>query len=185
MSGEQPIPTHAKDPEYYAELLKNTFRSADWRSPFDEQPCPDNPGRTLDIDSPLARRIQTLLDVLADISLYQRGNVSATMACLKDNSGALETRLYIVFNHEDGEAARHCRQHLETIFNMLRQVPYIPAVDGSPKVTDESLEIDFIEICRAIHNYSFDIFFASRYQAQEAAFGHSGVHRAGSGILHS
>jgi len=42
---------------------------------------------------------------------------------------------------------------------MLRQVPYKPpAMGGSPKVIANSLEIDFIEICRAIHNYSFDIF---------------------------
>jgi hypothetical protein len=54
----------------------------------------------------LAQRLQMLLDTVADISLCQRGNVSATMACLKDDKGTLETRLYIVFNHKDDEAAR-------------------------------------------------------------------------------
>ena len=81
------------------------------------------------------------------------------MACLKDDSRALETQLYIVFNREDDEAAQSCSPHLETVFTMLRQVPYKPpAIDGSPKVIPQSLEIDFIAICRAIHNYSFDIF---------------------------
>jgi hypothetical protein len=81
------------------------------------------------------------------------------MACLKDDKGTLETRLYVVFNHEDDEAARRCPQHLQVIFNMLRQVPYKPpAMYGSLKVIANELEDDFIEICRAIHNYSFDIF---------------------------
>ncbi|KAI0276905.1 hypothetical protein BGY98DRAFT_1097818 [Russula aff. rugulosa BPL654] len=86
------------------------------------------------------------------------------MASLKDDGGTLETQLYIIFNHEDDEAAHRCRQHLEcvcveTIFSMLREVPYEPpAMDGSPKVIANSLETYFIEICGAIHNYSFDIF---------------------------
>jgi len=81
------------------------------------------------------------------------------MASLKEDNDTLETRLYIVFNHENDEAAHRCPQHLETIVNMLREVPYMPpAMDGSPKVIEESLEVDFIRICRAIHNYSFDIF---------------------------
>jgi hypothetical protein len=80
------------------------------------------------------------------------------MACLKDDKGTLETRLYIVFNHEDDEAARRCPQHLQDIFNMLRQVPYKPSATDGPKVIANVLEDDFIEICRAIHNYSLDIF---------------------------
>jgi len=164
MPGKQSISIDAKDPEYYAELLKNAellkkpSRLDNWRIPSNERPCPDIPG-IQDVDSPLARRLQTLLDVLADISLCQRGNVSATMASLKDDNGTPETRLYVVFNHNDGEATRHCPQHLETIFKMLRKVPYIPpAMDGSPKLIASSLENDFVEFCGAIHHYSFDIF---------------------------
>src|SRR6267142_2820661 len=147
-----------EDPEYYTELLRKTSRVTNWRLPSDERPCPDIPG-IQDIDSPLTQRLQTLLDVLADISLCQRGNVSATMACLRDDSGTLETRLYIVFSHEDDKAAHRCPEHLKIIFNMLPQVSYkSPAMDGSPEVVADLLEIDFIEICRVIHNYSFDIF---------------------------
>jgi hypothetical protein len=82
------------------------------------------------------------------------------MACLKvDDKGTPETLLHIVFNHEDDESASRCTQHLHTIFEMLRQVPYKPpAVAGSPKVIANELENDFIEICKAIHDYSFDIF---------------------------
>jgi hypothetical protein len=152
------ISINANDPGYYTELLRNTSRLANRRLPSDERPCPDIPG-VQNVDGPLAQRLQTLLDVLADISLCQRGNVSATMTSLKDDGGTLESQLYIVFNHGDDEAAHHCRQHLESIFNILRQVPYEPpATDGSPKVIANSLENNFIEVCRAIHNHSFDIF---------------------------
>jgi hypothetical protein len=153
MSGiNQPIGT--EDPEYYAELFCKTRRLADWRLPDDERSCPDIPG-IQGVNGLLSRRLQSLLDGVADISLCRRGNVSATMACLKNVKGTPETRLYIVFNHEDDESARRCPQHLQTIFEMLRQVPYNA---GSPKVITKELEGDLIEICKAIHNYSFDIF---------------------------
>jgi hypothetical protein len=159
MSGiNQPISIGTEDPEYYAELLCKTSRRANRRLPSDERSCPDVPG-IQDVDGPLAQRLQTLLDAVADISLCQRGNVAATMACLKDDKGTLETRLYIVFDHEDDEAAGRCPQHLLYIFNMLRRVPYKPpATDGSPKIIANELQNEFIDICRAIHNYSFDIF---------------------------
>jgi len=41
---------------------------------------------------------------------------------------------------------------------MLRQVPYKPPALDGPKVIANELQNDFIEICRAVHNYSFDIF---------------------------
>jgi hypothetical protein len=42
---------------------------------------------------------------------------------------------------------------------MLHQVPYQPsASDSSPKVIAKELEDKLVEICRAIHNYSYDIF---------------------------
>ena len=147
-----------EDPEYYAELFWKIPQLENRRLLSDEPLCPDVLV-TRDIDPPLARRLQTLLDAVADISLCERGNVSATMASVKDDKGTLETRSYIVFNHEDDEAARHCRQHMHDVFNMLRQVRYYPpAMDGSPNVIANELEDDFIEICRAIHNYSFDVF---------------------------
>jgi hypothetical protein len=156
MSGiNQPISIGPEDAEYYAELFCKTCCKTPKLAyrclvPSDERSCPQ------DIDG---RRLQTLLDTVADISLCQQGNLSATMACLRDGNGTLETRLYIVFNHEDDEAAHRCPQHLQVIFNMLSQVPYKPpALDGSPKVIANELQNDFIEICRAIHNYSFDIF---------------------------
>jgi hypothetical protein len=80
------------------------------------------------------------------------------MASLKDDKGTLETRLYIIFNRKD-EAAHRCPQHLQDIFKMLFQVPYkSTANDGSSKVIMNDLENDYIRVCRAIHNYSFDIF---------------------------
>jgi hypothetical protein len=134
-----------EDPEDYAEL----FCEANRRPPSDEQSPPGDPRE---------RRLQTVLDAVADISLCQRGNVSATMACLKVDKGTLETRLYVVFNHENDDAARRCPQHLQVIFDMLRRVPYNPPAIGSPNVIANEIENDFIEICKVIHDYSFDIF---------------------------
>jgi hypothetical protein len=80
------------------------------------------------------------------------------MASLKkDNAGTLETQLYIIFNHED-ESARRYPHHLQKILKMLRQVPRPSPTDRSPKVIARELESSYIEICQAIHNYSFEIF---------------------------
>ena len=137
-----------EDPEYYAELFSKIPRLGNRRV---QSSYPDVPG-IQGIDGPL-------LDAVADISLCQRGNVSATMASLKDDKGTLETRLFNVFNHINDEAARRCPEHLQAIFNMLRQVPYKPpAADGSRKIMSNELVDDFVDICRVIHNYSFDIF---------------------------
>ena len=147
-----------EDPEYYAELLSVTPRDANRPLLSNEHPCPDVLG-IHGVDASLAQRLQTLLDVVADISLCQKGNVSATMACIKQDKDALETQIYIAFNHETDEAARSCPNHLQSIFGMLRQVFYKPPVtDGSPKVIAKELEGKLVEICRAIHNYSYDIF---------------------------
>ena len=80
-------------------------------------------------------------------------------ASLKDKTGILETKFYIVFNHEKDKSALGCPQYLQNVFNGFRQVPYRPpATDGSLKVIANELEDDYIEICKAIHNYSFDMF---------------------------
>jgi hypothetical protein len=153
---DQLISFGPEEPEYYAELLSKIPRPANRRS-SDGRYCPDIPG-IQNFDVALSRRLQTLLDAVTDISLCRRGNVSATMASLKDNTGTLETRLYIVFNHED-ESALRCNQHLQNIIEMLRRVTYRPpAMGGSPKVITNESEDELIEFCKAIHNYSFDIF---------------------------
>ena len=151
----QPIAINPEHPVYYAELLSTLStapRPANWRL-SDEPFCPDVPG----IHDPLAQRLRTLLDVVTDISLCHRGNVSATMARLREGEGTLETQLYI--NHED-EAARRCFQHLvQSIFAMLSQVPCKSAtIDDSPKDIGSEFTHNLIEISRAIHNYSFEIF---------------------------
>jgi hypothetical protein len=149
------IPIDIGDPEYYADLLNMTPRDANRRLL-----CPDHdvPG-IHGVNAPLAGRLPTLLDVVADISLCQKRNVSATMTCIKKDKDTLETQLYIAFKTEDDEAARSCPEHLQSIFGMLHQVPYQPsASDSSPKVIAKELEDQLVEICRAIHNYSYDIF---------------------------
>jgi plasmid stabilization system protein ParE len=150
-----------EDPEYYAELLREAGELENRCLPFDEQfgSC-----SVLGIqNSPLFRRLQPLLDGLANISLCRQGNASATMASLnvdkRTPDSDLETRLYIIFNHEDDEAAGRCAQHLESVFDMLSQVPYMPpSIKGSRKFIPKELEDNLIIFCRAIHNYSFEIF---------------------------
>src|SRR5258708_25753400 len=153
----QPITIGTADPGYYTELLRKTTRLANPHLPSDEQPCPNVPS-IQHVDDPLTQR-QTLLNTVADISLCQRRNISATMACLKDSGGTLKTRLYVVFNHQHDEAARSCSPHLEFIFGMLHQIPCEPpAMDGTPKEIPTKVVENFVEIIRAIHNYSFESF---------------------------
>ncbi len=155
----QPITFGTEHPEYYAELLRKTARPADRRIPSDkQQPCPNLPGIPL-VGGPLSKRLQTLLNVIADISLCRQGNVAASMACLKVNGSSLETRLYITFSHQGDDAARSCPSHLESVIEILRRVPYEPpAMDGSPKLIAPKFRQNQIEICTVIHNHSFDIF---------------------------
>ncbi len=137
-------------PEYYAELFRKTARPVDRRVPSDKRPCSNLPGIPL-VNGPLSKRLQTLLNVIADISLCRRGNVAASMACLKgngSNESGLETRLYITFNHQGDDAARSCPSHLESIIEILRRVPYEPpAMDGSPKLIAPKFRQNQIEIC--------------------------------------
>ena len=155
MSGtDQLISIDAEDPKYYADLLRKIPRPANRRLLSDGQS-----GSIQNVDFALTPRLQTLLDTIADISLCRRGNVSATMASLKYNTGTLKTQLYIVFNHEDDESAGGCSQHLQKIITMLRKVKYVPsATGGSPKVIANELEDSYVEICQAIHNYSYEVF---------------------------
>lgn len=130
-----------------------------------------------DADIALTQRLQTLLDEVANISLCRRGNVSATMTSLKDNAGTLETQLYITVNHKNDDSALGCLQHLRNIFNILRRVPYKQrATGGSPNVIADELESNHIDICQTIHDYSFNGFSLSRYQARVPSFGDSGIH---------
>jgi hypothetical protein len=145
------------DPAYYADLFQNTTSLVDRRLPSDAS-CPIVPGIKA-IDNKLTRRLQTLLDDIASISLCKKGNVSATMACLKYGHGTLKTQLYIVFNHQKDDSHRLCLQHLKSIFRTLKQVPYkTPEMDGSPQLIMADFKTEFFEICRVIHNYSFSIF---------------------------
>jgi len=134
-------------------------RPADRRQQANQQSCGNIPG-IQNVHDKLSKRLRTLLDAIADISTCEHGNVSATMASVIRDGDVLKTQLCIVFNHQNDDAAIICGNHLETIFRMLRKVPYPPtqADRGSPKIMPDSLEEDFIEICAVIHNYSFNIF---------------------------
>ena len=144
------------DPEYYAELLHKSCRPTDRRQQTNQQAC----GNILiqNIDDELSKLLQTLLDVIADISIREHGNVSATMASVIREGDVLKTQLYIVFDHQNDDAAIMCRNHLETIFQMLHKIPYTPTDRGAPKIMPKTSKESFIEICRVIHNYSFNIF---------------------------
>jgi hypothetical protein len=120
MSGtNQPTPVNIEDTEFYTELLVGTSRISDRRLLSNEPFCSPLPG-IQNVDLPLARRLQTLLDIVADISIRRRGNVSAAMASLKDHKGTLKTEIYMVFNHENDDAGSTCRGHLESIIKKLQ-----------------------------------------------------------------
>jgi hypothetical protein len=152
------LPERTPDhPEYYAELLQKSSRPDHRRPETNQRSCANIPG-IQNVDDELSKRLQTLLDVIADISIRERGNVSATMASVIRNGNVLKTQLYIVFNHETDDAATKCKGHLETIFQMLRKVDPPPTNRGSPKIIPNTLMEDFIKICAVIHNYSFNVF---------------------------
>ena len=147
-----------EDPELYAELLSKIPRTTNRCQPSDGQSCPNVPG-IQKLNFALSQHLQTLLNAIADISLCQQGNITATMASVKDNTSTLETQLYIVFNHQNDESVLACTQHLQNIINMLCQVPFASsATDSSLKVILRELESNQIEICQAIHDYSFEVF---------------------------
>ena len=146
------------DPEYYAELLQKSSRPADRRHQTSQQ-CGNIPGKqNIDDELSKSKRLRTLLDAIADISIREHGNVSATMASVIREGDVLKTQLYIVFNHHNDDEARICENHLKTIFRMLHEVPYTPTDRGSPKIMPDTLKEDFIKICTLIHDYSFNIF---------------------------
>ena len=159
MSGiDELISIGIEDPEYYAELLSVITRDANRCLLSNEHSCSDIPS-IQGVDLPLAQRLKTLLDVVADISLCRRGNVSATMACIKPYNDTVEIQIYIAFNHENDEAAVSCTEHLQSIFEMLHQVRYRPSTtNDSSRVIGKELEDELVEICGAILNYSYDIF---------------------------
>ena len=113
------------DPEYYAELLQKSSRPADRRQQTNQQSCGNIPIQN--VNDELSKRLRTLLNVIADISILEHGNVSATMASVIREGDVLKTQLYIVFNHQNDDAARNCENHLKTIFRMLHEVSYTPS----------------------------------------------------------
>jgi hypothetical protein len=99
-------------PEYYAELLQRLSRHADRRQQTNQQSYGNIPG-IQNVDDELSKRLPTLLDVIADISICEHGNVTATMASVIRDGDVLKTQLYIVFNHQNDGAAIICGNHLD------------------------------------------------------------------------
>jgi len=146
-----------ENPSYYSDILQNITSRVDRHSPS-QRSCQTIPG-IQNIDDTLTRRLQSVLDDIARISLCEKGNVSATMACLKQHDDVLQTQLYVVFNHQRDESHRLCRQHLETTFTMLRNIPYKPSeANNSPQLITNDLMPGLPEICKEIIKHSFGIF---------------------------
>ena len=158
------------DPEYFSELLMKTSRIADRRAQH-EQHCPDIPG-IHEVDYLLSQRLRSILDVIANISICSESNVSATMADLREDNGSLKTKIYIIFNRQTADEAARCQRYLKSVFDLLRRVPYRPPADVSPKVLDaDSLNesmVDLVDICRVLHNYSFESFYRRATKHEES-----------------
>jgi len=124
MDVEQIDPTH---PVFYGELL---WLFTGFTSGLDvprrihqPAPCPNLPFSS-DLDPGFVKRLQTLLDVLADISVWEKKNLAATSAQLTQAGATLATHLYVVFNSSDEDSRQSCRTHLWGIFESLRGVKY-------------------------------------------------------------
>lgn len=156
MNVENIDPTH---PVYYGELLWLFTSGRDVTRRMQPAPCPNLPFRPSDLDPGLVKRLQTLLNVLADISVWEKRNVAATSAQLTQAGATLATHLYIIFNSSDEGSRRSCRAHLWGIFESLRGVNYYPSpADGSPKLIDERFHDDIAKISSSLHTFAWDVF---------------------------
>jgi hypothetical protein len=151
-------PTH---PVYYGELLW-LFTGITWldvpRRIHQPAPCSNLPFPS-DLDSGFVKRLQTLLDVLADISVWEKKNLAATSAQLTQAGATLATHLYVVFNSSDEDSRQSCRTHLWGTFESLRVVKYYPSPDdGSPELIDERFHGDIAEISSSLHTFAWEVF---------------------------
>jgi hypothetical protein len=129
MNVEHIDPTH---PVYYGELLWLFGLTSGLDMPrriHQPAPRPNLPFPPSDLDPGFVKRLQTLLDVLADISVWEKKNVAATSAQLTQAGATLATHLYVVFNSSDEDSRQSCRTHLWGIFETLRGVKYCPSPD--------------------------------------------------------
>ncbi|KAI0294158.1 hypothetical protein BC826DRAFT_1012660 [Russula brevipes] len=140
-------PTH---PVYYGELLWLVTSGRDVPRRIQPAPCPNLPFPKSDRDPDFVKRLQTLLDVLASISVWEKKNLAATSAQLTQAGDTLATHLYVVFNSSDEHSRQSCRTHLWG---------YYPSpADGSPKVIDERFDDDIAKISSSLHTFSWEVF---------------------------
>jgi hypothetical protein len=94
MNVEHIDPTH---PVYYGELLWLFTSGQDVpRRILQSQPAsdPNVPSPRSNLDPDLVKRLQTLLDVLASISVREKKNIAATSAQLTQAGDTLATHLF-------------------------------------------------------------------------------------------
>ncbi|KAI0289385.1 hypothetical protein BC826DRAFT_1032404 [Russula brevipes] len=134
-------PTH---PVFYGELLWlfTSGRNVPRRQ-IQPAPCPNLPFPPSDRDPDFVKRLQTLLDVLASISVWEKKNVAATSAQLTQAGDTLTTHLYVVFNSSNEHSRQSCRSHLWDIFESLR---------------DKRFNDDIAKISSSLHTFSWEVF---------------------------
>jgi hypothetical protein len=166
MSVEQIDPTH---PVYYGELLWLFTSGRDVpRRQIQPAPCPNLPFPQLDRDPDFTKRLQTLLDVLASISVQEKKNVAATSAQLTQAGDRLATHIYVVFNSSDEHSRQSCRSHLWGVFESLRGVENYPSpADGSPKIIDRRFNGDIAKISSNLHTFSWEVFKSRVFKHRE------------------
>ncbi|KAI0287896.1 hypothetical protein BC826DRAFT_1041480 [Russula brevipes] len=149
MDVEQIDPTH---PVFYGELLW-LFTSGRDVPRHRIQPTPSLPFPDF------VKRLQTLLDVLASISVWEKKNVAATSAQLTQAGDTLATHLYVVFNSSNEHSRQSCRSHFLGVFKSLRGVEHYPSpADGSPKIIDKRFNDDIAKISSRLHTFSWEVF---------------------------
>ncbi|KAI0302493.1 hypothetical protein BC826DRAFT_1172733 [Russula brevipes] len=153
-------PTHSV---FYGELLWlfTSFTSGRNvpRRQIQPAPCPNLLFPPSDRDPDFAKRLQTLLDVLASISVWEKKNVAATSVQLTQAGDTLATHLYVVFNSSNEHSRQSCRSHLWDVFESLRGVEHCPSpADGSPKIMDKRFIDDIAKISSSLHTFSWEVF---------------------------
>jgi hypothetical protein len=149
-------PTH---PVYYGELLWLFTSGQDTPRRIQPAPCPNLPFPRSDRDPDFVKRLQTLLDVLASISVWEKKNVAATSAQFTQAGDTLATHLYVVFNSSNKHSRQSCRSHLWGVFESLRGVEHYPSpADGSSKVIDKRFNDDIAKISSSLHTFSWEVF---------------------------
>ncbi|KAK7462827.1 hypothetical protein VKT23_007404 [Stygiomarasmius scandens] len=171
-SEREPSLLTLSDPEFYSEFLYYLHRDAERRWTHTEGSTLE-PNMTLPIrslDEAVLKRLYSVLDIFALISVSEPGNVAAVTASItQDHNGTLSTIIYIVFSRELSPTdAERVVSHFGDIFSILRDIS-IPGSEESSKVLRPESQDAFGRLLTSLYNFSWEQ-FARRVRKRHASF---------------